>query len=311
MSDFSRFSSRIYLKGQLYLTTPLRIGTGKDADVTGPDLPVVKDVLGNPVIPGASLKGAMRSYVEAILRTLQAREDVQSSDFHSIVWPREVIQDGTLDDLLQGQERTLVTEPMSELSENTPPPDTLSVRLLQTWKESWRNASLSQASLDTAIIRASSLVQTVFGAPWVASKVYLRDASVIDEGRRVRTVVRNGVAIHRDRRTAQDKALYQFEAVPAGTRFHFSMLIENGTAAEIGVALLAVNGLRRADIPLGGGVSRGLGVVELVNLEAQFVDGQNLIDYLVAGSKALVELGEEDFEYYLSEFLKTIGIRRD
>ncbi|MCQ3933167.1 MAG: CRISPR-associated RAMP protein [Chloroflexi bacterium] len=311
MSDFSRFSSRVYLEGQLHLRTPLRIGTGKVADVTGPDMPVIKDALGNPVIPGASLKGAMRSYVEAILRTLQTRDDVQNSDFRLITWPREVTQAADLGELLHGQERTLVTEPMSELSNEPPPPDTLSVRLLQTWKEHWSNAELSQASLDTAIINASSLIQTVFGAPWVASKVYLRDAAVVDEGRRIRTVVRDGVAIHRDRRTAQDKALYQFEAVPAGTRFHFSMVIENGTPAEIGVALLAVNGLRRADIPLGGGVSRGLGKVELVDLKAQLVGEQNLVDYLVAGSDALVQLEEADFQDYFAEFLNTIGIRRD
>jgi CRISPR-associated RAMP protein (TIGR02581 family) len=49
----------------------LRIGTGRALDAgTASDLPVMKDIYGRPFIPGSSLKGVLRSQVEALVRGL-------------------------------------------------------------------------------------------------------------------------------------------------------------------------------------------------------------------------------------------------
>ncbi|MBX3249960.1 MAG: CRISPR-associated RAMP protein [Myxococcales bacterium] len=46
----------------------LRIGVGRSHDALGTDLPVLRDARGVPMIPGASIKGVLRSQVEALFR---------------------------------------------------------------------------------------------------------------------------------------------------------------------------------------------------------------------------------------------------
>jgi CRISPR-associated RAMP protein (TIGR02581 family) len=67
-ADFHRWNERIRLSGQLVTRTALHVGSGADHDRAGCDLPVLRDAEGFPVIPGSSLKGALRTTVEALLR---------------------------------------------------------------------------------------------------------------------------------------------------------------------------------------------------------------------------------------------------
>jgi CRISPR-associated RAMP protein (TIGR02581 family) len=55
---------------RLTCRTGLHIGAGKSADLAGSDLPVLRDALGRPLVPGSSLRGVLRSGVEAICRAL-------------------------------------------------------------------------------------------------------------------------------------------------------------------------------------------------------------------------------------------------
>jgi len=72
VADFHRLDSRLRLQGSLIARTALRVG-GAGGDLDGADLPVIKDAAGRPFIPGASLKGALRSTVEALLRGVDGR----------------------------------------------------------------------------------------------------------------------------------------------------------------------------------------------------------------------------------------------
>jgi CRISPR/Cas system CSM-associated protein Csm3 (group 7 of RAMP superfamily) len=65
VADFHRLESRLRMTGSLITRTGLRIGAG-DGEAVGVDLPVIKDAVGRPFIPGASLKGALRSTIEAL-----------------------------------------------------------------------------------------------------------------------------------------------------------------------------------------------------------------------------------------------------
>ncbi|MCS6862323.1 MAG: RAMP superfamily CRISPR-associated protein, partial [Abditibacteriales bacterium] len=67
---FDRFQNRVTLKGTLTAQTALRIGAGRATGVTGTDLPVVRDATGKPYIPGSSFKGALRAYVESLVRSV-------------------------------------------------------------------------------------------------------------------------------------------------------------------------------------------------------------------------------------------------
>ncbi|MFQ6072180.1 MAG: RAMP superfamily CRISPR-associated protein, partial [Methanosarcinales archaeon] len=65
---------RILLKGTISLQTGLHIGTGRDIGASAVDNPILKDFLGKPFIPGSSLKGVLRSNLEAFLRAYNDRE---------------------------------------------------------------------------------------------------------------------------------------------------------------------------------------------------------------------------------------------
>lgn len=67
---FDKFVNRIIVKGTLEAVDPIHIGTSQKNSLkpTEVDMSVLKDHLGNPVIPGSSIKGAIRSYFESVMR---------------------------------------------------------------------------------------------------------------------------------------------------------------------------------------------------------------------------------------------------
>jgi len=67
-ADFDRLEERLVLRGQLVARTALRIGSGGSGELDAADLPVLRDSEGAPFIPGGSLKGAIRSTIEALVR---------------------------------------------------------------------------------------------------------------------------------------------------------------------------------------------------------------------------------------------------
>ncbi|MFD3157098.1 CRISPR-associated RAMP protein Csx7 [Haloimpatiens sp. FM7330] len=65
---YDKFVNRIIVTGIIENKVPIFIGKGNEGfDPTEVDSPVLKDYKGNPVIPGSSLKGVLRSTVERIL----------------------------------------------------------------------------------------------------------------------------------------------------------------------------------------------------------------------------------------------------
>ncbi|MFY9823115.1 MAG: CRISPR-associated RAMP protein Csx7 [Thermoanaerobaculia bacterium] len=59
---------------RLTCRTGLHIGAGKSADLAGSDLPVLRDAAGRPLVPGSSLRGILRSGVEALQLSLGLNE---------------------------------------------------------------------------------------------------------------------------------------------------------------------------------------------------------------------------------------------
>lgn len=58
---FDTFQNRLEITGKVTTVTALRISAGRSTEPIGSDLPVIKEALGRPLIPGASFKGALRS----------------------------------------------------------------------------------------------------------------------------------------------------------------------------------------------------------------------------------------------------------
>ena len=235
---FDSFDSRLTLIGSLTAETALRIGAGRATGVTGTDLPVVRDTLGKPYIPGSSLKGALRAYVESLVRCIKPS-------------------------------RKAACDPVGD-------------------KEKWCIES-AEGMTDQQVTKKTCLVCSVFGSPWLASKVSIRDLLVDEQVWFGQFEVRNGVAIDRDTETAADKKLYDFEVVPAGTRFNCKLVIENALDWERGLVMLGLLPFERGEAALGGARSRGLGSVRISWESRSLVEKENLLEYLSDGTAPAVE----------------------
>jgi CRISPR-associated RAMP protein (TIGR02581 family) len=168
--------------------------------------------------------------------------------------------------------------------------------------------SSSEGLSDQAIDEQSCLVCQVFGSPWLASKVQVRDAPVaplwFDQYQ-----VWDGVAINRDTQTAEAGLKYDYEVVPAQTRFDFMLVAENLTVAQIGMLFVGLRPFERGEIGLGGFRSRGLGTVQLQWRERKFFavngDPERLFRFLAGDDSPTVwqTFSEETIDQtYLAAF---------
>jgi CRISPR-associated RAMP protein (TIGR02581 family) len=220
---FDCFKNRLEISGKLMTITALRISAGRSTEPIGSDLPVIKDALGKPLIPGASFKGALRSRLESFLR-------------------------GIL-----GGERTFVSNPAVEEEW------AITAQEMRQLKDQYT----TDTALTEAILNQTDLISLLFGSPWLASKFQVRDLMVLSEYWFGQYQERDGVAIDRDTETAADGKLYDFQVVPAGTPFAFKAVVENAEDWELGLLMIGLHQFETEQIPLGGGRSRGLGVVKL------------------------------------------------
>ena len=220
---FDCFKNRLEISGKLMTITALRISAGRSTEPIGSDLPVIKDALGKPLIPGASFKGALRSRLESFLR-------------------------GIL-----GGERTLVANPAVEEEW------AITAQEMRQLKDQYT----TDMALTEAILNQTDLISLLFGSPWLASKFQVRDLMVLSDYWFGQYQERDGVAIDRDTETAADGKLYDFQVVPAGTPFEFKAVVENAENWELGLLMIGLHQFETEQIPLGGGRSRGLGVVKL------------------------------------------------
>ena len=72
MSMWDTFSSRLEVTATLRCTTALRIGAGGESSIpSATDLPVMRTANAEPFIPGSSLRGVVRAYIERLVRSLE------------------------------------------------------------------------------------------------------------------------------------------------------------------------------------------------------------------------------------------------
>jgi CRISPR/Cas system CSM-associated protein Csm3 (group 7 of RAMP superfamily) len=279
-ADFSTFSSRLHLKGNLVFQTGMRIGAEGSNAVDQPDLPVLRDALGRPYIPGSSFKGAFRSSLEAILRTLQEHPNVQDRNLAclSVGKPGKRAQDDPQPALC------LTQDEVKQIKQARP--DEWGRQVSGPLRDRLNSLDLSglgsdDACRDHALYSLSCRTCRLFGSPWSASKVLIRDMPLQDADSWP-VNIRDGVAIDRDAGRAADKMKYQFEALAPGAAFDFEMLIENASEADLGLLWMAIAAFERGEVPMGGARSRGLGwcALTLDWGSSKWVGAENLLDFL-------------------------------
>ncbi|BAY39452.1 SSO1426 family CRISPR-associated RAMP protein [Nostoc sp. NIES-2111] len=251
---FDTFRNLLEITGQLTTITALRISAGRSSEPIGSDLPVIKDALGNPLIPGSSFKGAMRSCLESFLRGIVGTN-------------RKLVANPAIE-----EEWSITSQEMKQLKDKCNNDETLTEEL----------------------IKQTDLTSLLFGSPWIASKFQVRDLTVVADTWFGQYQERDGVAIDRDTETAAEGKLYDFQVVPAGTRFEFKAVVENAEKHELGLLMVGLHQFETEQIPLGGGRSRGLGVVKLEIEKMRWFDVENDPNKLLTYLKELVNSDDID-----------------
>lgn len=237
-----RFRNRLRFEGRLITRTGLHIGAGNNRNLMSTDHPVVRDALGRPFIPGASLKGVLRSAAEALLRTF---ERPGSGDKRPPLWTCDAVgQDPCVSD---ERSKEIRKDALAQLTDREPKPKPEELHLA------------AETSVKT-IWDESCTVCRLFGSVALASRLRFPDL-LLDEAPPVE--IRNGVAIDRDKEQAAKGLLYDFEAVPPGTEFGLIVLGDNVKDFEVGLLLYLFDELHRGQLSLGGKTSRGLGQMEV------------------------------------------------
>lgn len=264
MIHLDQLAGRILVRGRLVLQTALHIGAGKGSfDPVAPDQAVVRDGSGNPYIPGSSLKGALRAYMERLLWVGWLRGPDAARCYHAgsnQQWEEFVRQ---------------AREEVARTKGDRDDPNRL---------------------LADRIGKVLCPVCRLFGAPHYAGRLLIRDMPPVPGegpghwesrgGRRVWVVhvqERSSVGIDRDTHTARPTILYDFETVPPGVAFALSWLVENPDENDRYNLLLALLALRRGEVPLGGKSTRGLGHVELQDAQVLDLSRPGLLRRYVLG----------------------------
>lgn len=207
-------------------TGPLLVKSGTPT-LTGPDMtPILTFRNGTPQVfmPGPSLKGAFRSHIEKVIRTLRPADTVVADPFES--------KAGT---------------------PNRP-------QAVGAWLEA-RKKGKEEITNELAY-RDSDPVARLFGSTFFSGRVSIGDAYLLDERIPLPTEPRDGVGIDRLTGGAVKGAKFDLEVVSAGTVFATDVLLRNFECWQLGALLLVVQDMRDELIRLGSGKSRGLGAVK-------------------------------------------------
>lgn len=278
MAKWDTFESRLVIKADLRAVTALRIGAASDdaAQPAASDLPVLVDVNGFPYIPGSSLRGAVRSYLERFVRSLepkvgQGRGACFPTDENALCV--------TAKDLNGGDKSS-------------------------GWRQTARGRQDGDMWLANQIWENSCRVCQAFGSPWLASRVRISDLALATN-EPVPVLRRDGVAIHREKETVQHK--YDFETLPPDTTFTLYLVAENLTEAERGLLWLGLRELQEGNILLGGFKGRGLGRVTLDRLSIKAVeasDRTSLRAYILR--QEMVDVTHEQMDDWLEKLIDSL-----
>ncbi|HLY26436.1 MAG TPA: RAMP superfamily CRISPR-associated protein, partial [Aggregatilineales bacterium] len=193
--------SRLTLVGEYVLESPLRIASEPGTEA------VVLDGDGRPMIPGSSFRGALRAYLEGLLRALEKDQHVTRQTI-TLRGP-----DGRPSPVTR-----LVKLACDSVDKRD---DDLNYQgcLTRAIVERWENDPLLRPGFEEAVLSCSCQVCRLFGAPWLAGRIVASDLRVIPESWPGTFAVRRGATLSRDRDVMIEGSLYRREAVPTGTRF--------------------------------------------------------------------------------------------
>jgi len=239
------------IEGTLTTKTPLHVGSGevqKTQGKEGEELPlllVMKDHQGRPMIPGSSLRGALRGWLEANLAPFNSPG---SYDVASFSCGEFDFQKGLTPARLEEVRKGILGEVNKDSSLKT---------------EAERHEAI-ETRMTAYYLEHLDLVAGLFGHGRFHSRVDFENA-VLEVGQNDDPLVRMpGVSIDPVTGAARKGHLFAVEAVKPGRQFQVSLQFRNVHEWEIGMVLAALEALSDPDFPLrlGGHEGTDYGRVE-------------------------------------------------
>ena len=258
---------KIRLTASLVFDTAWRIGSGKEGE-TMSDLGVVIDPIGQPVLPGSSLKGKLRSTCEILSHALGLSACMLNYDASGVKCTSDVKYYSNVRETYQEALQKGLQDRLQWIEENT------------------------------------CDVCKLFGSPMQASRLCISDGMLKEWASIVQ--VRDGVVIDRDSQTAVNGLKYDYEVIPPGSRFEICIDLENPTdqdVALLGAALFEWH----AGSSIGGFTSRGLGRFRLEDIQlagVDMTDSEQRVKFLT-GKKAEDRFSDQDsWDAYFTRYIK-------
>ena len=256
MNDF-QIRRKLRISATIIFETAWRIGSGKEGE-TMSDLGVVLDPGGQPVLPGSSLKGKLRSTCETLAHALGMSACLLNVEASRV----ECVSD---------------------------------VNYYKAIKEDYRRASERGLNARLGWIDQHTCdVCKLFGSPVRGSRLRISDGTLCEWAHVVQ--VRDGVVLDRDSHTAVDGLKYDYEVVPAGSKFLVIVDMDNPNDTDLALFGAAVFEWH-AGSSVGGFTSRGLGRFRTQDIKlagVDFDDAKQRIRYLTSlkPEERLSDLGD-------------------
>ena len=270
MTDFG-LRQKNRLTASLVFDTAWRIGSGKEGE-TMSDLGVMLDPKGQPILPGSSLKGKLRSTCETLSHALGLSACMLNHEASGVKCTSDVNY-------------------------------YRKVKVREAYQETLKKEKGLQARLKWIDDHTCDVCK-LFGSPVQAGRLWVSDGMLQEWASVVQ--VRDGVVIDRDSQTAVNRLKYDYEVVPPGSKFELCVDLENPTdrdMALLGAALFEWH----AGSSIGGFTSRGLGrfhldCIKLAGVDLQ--DPEQKVKFLTAtkAKDRLSDLG--NWETYFTEHIQ-------
>ena len=305
---------RVWFTGTLRSTTALHIGTGS-ALSPATDAPVVRGADGAPFIPGSSMKGALRSASERLLRALGRRACMVFGDETAVKAP-EGAPSVTHSTACLSTDKWSQTVFLKLRRGDKLDPD--EERYAETHWGLNRKERMSfgtREDLQQKVLEDRGALCDAcltWGSQFMAGRVRVPDLAIDPDTWFGATEIRDGVGLDRDTGTAAPNIKFDLEVVPARAGFPFELVAEPG--ADLGVVSLAIGELLQGAIPIGGRTTRGLGAVTLENLtihEVDLTDPEQLFAFLTGGRSRATVHGGDDAKTYLETCLRGLMEGKD
>lgn len=120
----------------------------------------------------------------------------------------------------------------------------------------------------------------------VAGRIHIADMPITSD---VNSVRRDGIKIDRNTGATEASAKFDYDIIPAGSKFKFTIELENVEPYQLDLIALALKDICDEGDLFGGKLSRGIGKCKLEDLKIQYVDKNNLKKYIFEKKKSDID----------------------